>query len=260
MRRKLRFFGALLALLLACGASAEWQGRMTPNDAIDKAGMQRMLTQRILKAYCEIGLSELYGSPRDQLTHAVDLFDANLLQLGSFVKEPEIGAALDQVKAIWPNYRKMALQPATREGAAMMLDLNHKLLPLTHAVVVKMEKTYGTTAGPWVNMAGRQRMLSQRLAMFYMLRQWGAEDAKGADAVSSALADYSLALDKLETFAGNTPETLDLIANLRSGFRLLQRALGQHEENLSFLVATTSERMLESADRLTGLYASLEKK
>jgi hypothetical protein len=103
-------------------------------------------------------------------------------------------------------------------------------------------------------------MLSQRLAMFYMLRQWGAEDAKGAEAVAAALADYGLALDQLETFAGNTPETLELIAGMRSGFSLLQRALAQDKDNLSFLVATTSERMLEGADRLTGLYAGLEKK
>lgn len=258
MSRWGRIVLALCTLWLGV-AQAEWQGRMSENEAIDRAGMQRMLSQRILKAYCELGLSEPFGDPQAQLTLAVNLFDANLLQLESFVKEGEMKEALLQVKRVWPAYKDMAQKSPTREGAKKLWEINQKLLPLTHDVVVKMESGYGTSAGKWVNLAGRQRMLSQRIAMLYLLGTWGVGGPEEMAAADKAVQEYRTALDTLKTYERNTKETKKILDNLDSQFFLLQKAKGE-KENLSFLIATTSEKMLEYADQLTGIYAEMDKK
>ncbi len=259
MRKWLGMVVALCGLTLGAAAHAEWQGRMGKNEAIDKAGMQRMLSQRILKAYCEEGLAEDYGEPREQLVQAINLFDANLLQLDGYVKEPEVRKAIDEVKGVWPQYRDLALKPPTKAGARQLLTLNKRLLPLTHAVVVKMETAFGTSAGPWVNLAGRQRMLSQRMAMFYLLGSWGVADTDDLAAADKAATEYREALTALRSYDRNTPEARALLDKLQSQLFLLQKAVGEKGSNLSFLIATASERMLELADQLTALYASLDK-
>lgn len=258
-KAKILFWG-VCALLFSAVATAAWEGRMTENDAIDKAGMQRMLSQRILKAYCEIGLGEDHGLSREQLLQAVNLFDAHLLQLESFTKDAAVRQSLIQVSEVWIPYRELALQTPNKDGAQRMLELNHKLLPLTHEVVVKMEQASGSATGRMVNLAGRQRMLSQRLAMFYLLKLWGVGGANEEVQADTAAKDYAAALTELRAFDGNTKEALELLANLDRAFQLLQKARGDKGDNLSFLIATTSERMLEDADRLTGLYVTLVQK
>ncbi len=255
-----RLGGTLLALLLAFGATAEPQGPMTANEAIDRAGLQRMLTQRILKAYCQLGLGELNGKPQEQLNQAVRTFDDNLVRLDAYAGEPAVKEAVGKVKDTWPSYKELALKPPTESNAAAMLEINRRLLPLTHAVVVEMEKSSGTFAGKWVNIAGRQRMLSQRMAMFYLLDLYGIKDAKNAESLEQALSDYRNALNALSGFEGNTAQTREILRSLERGHNLLSRAVGQTDYNLSFLIATTSERMLADADKLTGLYVEIERK
>ncbi len=252
--------GVVVLLLWSCVLHAEWQGRMTQNQAIDIAGMQRMLSQRILKAYCEIGLNESFGDPQDQLNRAVAIFDSNLLQLESFVEPGEIKDALQQVKEVWPAYKDLALKAPTREGARKLMELNRKLLPLAHQVVVQMEKGYGTSAGKWVNIAGRQRMLSQRMAMFYLMHIWGVAAPEDEQAADKATQEYGDAIDVLRTFDRNSDEMKQLIESMSGQYVYIKKAAGEKGDNLSFIVATTSEKMLEYADRLTAYYAGLDKK
>lgn len=260
MNRYIRLIGGLLCILLAGVAHAEWRGRMTQNDAIDIAGMQRMLSQRIMKAYCEVGLAESYGTPQSQLKQAVDMFDANLYQLDGFVKTPDIRKALDQVRAVWPDYKALALMAPSREGARQLMTLNRKLLPLAQAVVVRMAKDYGTATGKMVNIAGRQRMLSQRIAMFYLMHIWGVATEQDDKDAKQAAVEYATALKTLRAFSGNTDEMNKLIDDMGDGLHFIEHAVDEKGDNLSFIVAVTSEKMLENADKLTAAYAKMGKK
>lgn len=103
-------------------------------------------------------------------------------------------------------------------------------------------------------------MLSQRMAMFYLLRLWGVGSADEDGMADKAAQEYAAALKELRVSDGNTGETRSLLDKLERAYQLLLRARSDKAGNLSFLIATTSERMLEDADQLTGLYAGLDKK
>jgi hypothetical protein len=254
------FAGVFFALLFSGLANAAWQGRLTENDAIDKAGMQRMLSQRILKSYCELGLGEDHGTSREQLQQAVNLFEANLLQLETLPVGEAVKAGLARVRTAWAPYRELALRTPTKDGAQQMLAISHKLLPLTHEVVVQMEQEATSATGRLVNVAGRQRMLSQRMAMFYLLKLWGVGGADEEAMADTAAKEYAAGLKELRGFGGNGKEMIALLENLERAYQLLLKARADKAGNLSFLISTTSERMLDDADQLTALYAAPDRK
>lgn len=260
MMKRTKLAGVFLAVLFSSAVGAAWQGRMTENDAIDKAGMQRMLSQRILKTYCELGMGEELATSPEQLRQAVNLFEANLLQLESSPADATVKDSLSRVREAWVPYRELAMKAPGKDGARQMLEISHKLLPLTHEVVVKMEQGAGTATGRLVNVAGRQRMLSQRMAMFYLLRLWGVGGADEDAMADTAAKEYAAGLKELRAFGGNTREMVALLDNLERAYQLLLKARADKAGNLSFLIATTSERMLDDADQLTGLYAALDRK
>ena len=260
MMKRTKWAWGLCVLLFSSAVAAAWQGRMTENDAIDKAGMQRMLSQRILKSYCELGLGEDHGTSREQLQQAVNLFEANLLQLETLPVGETVKTGLARVRTAWAPYRELALKTPAQDNAQQMLAIAHQLLPLTHEVVVQMEQEASSASGRLVNIAGRQRMLSQRMAMFYLLRLWGVGGPDEEAMADTAAKEYAAGLKELRAFKGNNKEMIALLNNLERAYQLLLKARADKAGNLSFLISTTSERMLDDADQLTALYAALDKK
>src|SRR6266566_3262990 len=156
------------------------------NSAINKAGRQRMLSQRMAKAYYQIGLNTRRDEATKALEQSVQLFDAQLDELSEFSPTRGISEGLATVKAKWTPFKAIVTRPYNREGAVQLVELNEELLKATHRVVVQLQEYYGRATGRLVNIAGRERMLSQRLAKFYMLRQAGfhqTEIVEGMDQV-----------------------------------------------------------------------------
>lgn len=260
MKRYTRLAAVVFCVLVSVALHAEQRGQLTQNDAINIAGMQRMLSQRILKAYCEVGLGESYGNPQKRLADAVNKFDTNLHQLEGFIQKPAIQQSLNKVLAVWPHYKELAFNKPTRDGARQLMTINRKLLPLANDVVVNMQKSYGTATGKWVNIAGRQRMLSQRIAMFYLMHIWGVSTADDDKNAAKAADEYGKALKTLAAVKQNTKETKTLIDTMGSQIAFIEQAVTEKGDNLSFIVTVTSEKMLKNADRLTALYAEMDKK
>ena len=55
-----------------------------------------------------------------------------------------------------------------------VLEISDQVLALAHQGTQMLEKQSTTSAGRLVNISGRQRMLSQRMAKFYQAQAWGA--------------------------------------------------------------------------------------
>lgn len=246
-------------LRLALMAVALMAGLAQANDAelVDVAGSQRMLTQRILKTYCEIGLDEIYNNPQKQLKEAIGRFDAQVATIEAGSKDAGVEKALGEVKRLWPPYRKLATAAPSKEGATQLLALNPALLEATHAVVVALEQSSGTRAGEIVNLSGRQRMLSQRMAMFYMLQIWGVDDPAIAEDLKKTTEEFQAAQNRLSALPSNTPRITNNLMRVRHSLDLLQRTMGYKGHNLSFTVAMTTERMLEAMDEVTAGYAAI---
>ncbi|HDY68153.1 MAG: type IV pili methyl-accepting chemotaxis transducer N-terminal domain-containing protein [Candidatus Scalindua sediminis] len=138
---------------------------------INLAGKQRMLTQKMSKE--AIALSQGIGSKKI-LEETANLFDKTLkgliagneeLKL-SQTKDPKVISQLNNVQELWKEFRvnvdAVLANPAGAAAALSYINENNiKLLKESHKVVMLLESN--AFDSKTINLAGKQRMLSQKM-------------------------------------------------------------------------------------------------
>lgn len=158
--------------------------------AINLAGRQRMLSQRTVKSLLNIQKAEQSGgdvqAALDELDATYRLFDSTLTAFDaggsatsatgepinlSSVRIADGRAAIDTATELWVGYREAILPLLEADPAALealsdatraVLDTNESLLSVMNELTTALENT--DLPASYVNLAGRQRMLSQRMA------------------------------------------------------------------------------------------------
>lgn len=110
-----------------------------------------------------------------------------------------------------------------------------------------------------INKAGRQRMLSQRMAKFYFFERNALVSAETGNGLKKARADFVAALAELKAAPENTAEIRTWLSLADMQWAFFDEAIKQsgasreHDQH----VAVTSENILDAMDKLTTLYAAL---
>jgi len=248
----------LCAVLLSGGVAA---ATIDEVQMIDSAGRQRMLTQRIVKAYCQVGLQVTPGVSHAQLVDAIDRFESQLAKLAANVSNAQTRAAVTDVSKLWRGFRQAAGGRVSRDGARVLATRSEALLQASQALVQLLERDAGTAEAKLINTAGRQRMLSQRIAKLYMLRAWGIEAPSIRVDIDAAAEQFSSALATLRAAPENTDairRELEAVAMQWEWFRSAIELQGA--ESYTLVVADASESILNSMDLITAKYAGLARR
>ncbi len=82
--------------------------------AVNEAGRQRMLTQRLLKDYAMIGLGNTFKNPSQDLKNIMKMFDEHLTALTNFAIDPETQNSLNRPRKLWEPIKKMLQKTPTK--------------------------------------------------------------------------------------------------------------------------------------------------
>ena len=222
-----------------------------------------MLSQRMAKAWLALLQGVEPASAQQVLDKSMLLFERQLAELRAFAPSAEIQTTYGKLEGAWTDYRTALVQATpSRAAAAGLLQLDARVLALAHQGTQQYEATLAKPVGKLVNIAGRQRMLTQRMAKFYLAAVLPMDADVATTEISKAREEFTKAMGVLR----NAPEAT---ARIRDELNLadaqwvffdmaLQKQRSGYAPGKSMAeVFVSSESLLTVMDRVTGMYSAL---
>ncbi|MCZ8252099.1 MAG: type IV pili methyl-accepting chemotaxis transducer N-terminal domain-containing protein [Hylemonella sp.] len=250
-------------LLLAAAAPFAAQAQVLDlNDAINKAGRQRMLSQRMAKAWLALVHKTESGTAKAVLERSMALFDRQLVELKAYAPNAELRKTYADLETAWSDYKALLVgKLPSQDGAAGLLNTDARVLALAHQGTVQYEAVSNKPVGKLVNVAGRQRMLSQRMAKYFYAAALKVEPAQAQTEIGKARTEFLSAMELLRNAPEATAPIKDQLALADNQWLFFDMALKEINtagpKALSDMFVT-SENLLSVMDRITGLYAGLK--
>ena len=253
----------LLVLSGAAGLGLGAQAQVLDvNDAINKAGRQRMLSQRMAKAWLAMVHKTESGAAQQILDRSMALFDRQLAELKSYAPNAELRKTYADLEGAWSEYKGALVgKHPSRDGVGGLLDTDARVLALAHQGTVQYEAVSSKPVGRLVNVAGRQRMLSQRMAKYFYAATLRVEATQAQAEITKARTEFLSAMELLR----NAPEAtspikdqLVLADNQWLFFDMALKEINSAGPKALSDMFVTSENLLSVMDRITGLYAGLK--
>ncbi len=236
------------------------QAQMGLSGAINYAGWFRALSQRMAKAYCQQYLQVLPAAAVDVMGQTRKMVQTGSGELARGMQSgqwpAEVGRQLAEVQKQFALLNQMTSAPATTTAlVAAASEQADRTLLIAQAVTEAIEKMAQAPSARLVNLAGRQRMLSQRLAKNYFLSAAKVDSKVVQAQLASDAADFRQALQTLKAAPVSTSSIRNELELADSQWLFFESALRRPADDAGLnAVATTSERLLGVMDKLTGLY------
>lgn len=223
--------------------------------AINRAGQQRMLSQRLVK------LHALACSHTDAAAAAVLVRDSvrrveeNLAALEAALPASTYGDLLRAARVGWAELRDALEAPPDASGLPALDRRAEAVLAQANALVLAVESSGLAAQVHVVNVAGRQRMLSQRAAKLALLQDTAADQARVAAELEETARAFEEGLRSLAQAPLSTPEIRTMLEQGDIAWRSLRAAAdGNAQAGGRMKLAAASEELLEIFDRLTESY------
>jgi hypothetical protein len=230
------------------------------NQAVNLAGKQRMYTQRMLKDYAMVGMNNTFGKPNEDLNQTIADFEDHLVSLIAFNQDAKTAKALQEVNKKWESIKKDLTAKPQKENAEKLQVMLDELLKLADDATKAFATQSGKQSGEIINISGRQRMLSQRMAGLYMLKVWGVEDPQFRQKLDDAMKLFKESLETLEKYEANTKEINELLTKVKRSFRFFEMMNKSTNRFIPTLIYKKSNDILRDMNDITIKYTELKTK
>jgi AmiR/NasT family two-component response regulator len=215
---------------------------------VNRSGQLRMLSQRIVKLQAAAATNTRGIDSAALLQQSLARVEAIVGGLTADLSPATWGDLLDSLLAAWNELQAALAAGGGRAGLARLDAAAESLLQQSETLTAALERASATAPLHVVNLAGRERMLSQRLAKLALLGGDAAEIAATRTQFEQALVQLHAAPLSSNEIRATLAEVDTLWPRLTAALDSATRASGREA------LAVTSEALLAALEKLTGLY------
>ncbi len=227
--------------------------------AINIAGRQRMLSERMVKAYIQLSIEVDMQKAEVQLHDATALFEQQLEQLIAYSPTTNITHNIDAAKQQWLKVSAIVQATPQVEKIPELIILGEQLVARSHQVVLDIQQFSGSSSAKLVNTSGRQRMLSQRMAKYYFAHLAGQRQGDTVTRFKNSLAEFETGLKDLTSSVENTAEISQALKKVDAQLRFSKSGFNRLEEGeyAPHVISRTTESILKRMEDITLQYQTL---
>ncbi len=247
---------------------------ITPGQMINIAGKQRMLSQKMTKAY----LMKAYGANLPELNKELEIgkviFERNMKTLSLNAPKmfsDKVRMAINEEIKTWYNFKLYIEKPVDEAYVSKILNLSDELLNDSDKVVQAIEKEASVSGNfkvsdqimNTINVSGKQRMLSQRLCVYFiakkLLLKRGAYNENVENYLSGVFEELD---DTLVALLSNEINSTEIDEAIGSTLLAFEKIRAQRDQFLTGsasmnLVYNTTNELTDLYDGLTSKYSDL---
>ena len=220
---------------------------------INMAGKQRMLSQRIAKNYFYVGNGLNKVKAKKQLKKSLVDFERTQRKLTVAIEDKDIKNLIYFVDMSLDEFKSIVRDDYSQDNGIIVLDLSESMLEGSDYVVKALSKDI--KSNHIVDIAGKQRMLSQRIAKYYMAYQDGIKDDNTISQMKDSVKEFDLILKELIINKSNTKEIQNELESVSIMWGVVNKFyLNIKKGGLPKIVYSTTDKITGKMDKIVHLY------
>ncbi len=242
-------------------AKEKFSSKQQEIELLNIAGKQRMLSQRIAKDYLYIGKNIARSKANRELVKSMKDFLSTHQKLSTSISNPEIKNLLEFVALSSGEFKDISTQAFSLENAQLILDLSESMLEGSQYVFDSLKGELNIKEVEIIAIAAKQRMLSQRIAKYYISYQSGIKDLNSVEMMKETVKQFSDNLSTLINNKSNTPSINKKLAEISKLWKIVHKFYINIEKGgLPLIVFNTTDNITKKMDEVTKIYLENHKK
>ena len=259
---------AFFTLNLTTTIAQSSYGDISFNEAVNISGRQRMLTQKMSKNYLLLVKTPSNTSFKTELNESKSLFESQLSTLRKNAPSASNKSLIEKIDNLWNTFKGLTEDlPANTKSAKSIMDLNTGLLKACNDLVVDIESNTSKDLDDKkkkllrvINKSGKQRMLSQRLTLYYTASLVFPENKLAyRNTLNKIFLEYEDAISFLSIVEFNneaTEKELEIVMEKWDKYVTDKEGFFSGSFDATE-VYTTTNNLTSSFNKITNIYASL---
>ncbi len=249
MMKRIAYFVFLSVVAGSCAFAA------AADNIVDIAGKQRMLTQRMAKDYFYAGRGINKSNALKQLKASLVEFKTAQQRLGGEIKDEEIRNLIAFVDMSLQEFEALSNEAYSVENGTIMLDLSESMLEGSDYVVKAL--TENQKSNVIVDISGKTRMLSQRIAKYYIAYQAGVKDDNTIIQMKETVKEFDNILKQLMSYEQNTPQITAELGEVDKMWKIVYKFyLNIEKGGLPKIVFSTTDSITAKMNEIVGMYVA----